>query len=85
MIGSGHLVGAAALVGVDEVDAGRVDLDDGFRRLGGRLGQVFVLENLGTAELMDANGLHNDARLGTADYRLCSKRCQNSRGGSSSG
>src|SRR5205823_2614039 len=51
---------AAALVDVDVVEPRRVDLDDGFARLGRGLGHVLVLERLGTAGSVDANGLHRD-------------------------
>ena len=53
------LVRAGALVGVDEVDAGRIDLDDRFARLREGIGYVFVLENLGAAECMHTNRFHS--------------------------
>ena len=53
-----ELVEAAALVDVDVVEPRRVDLDDRFAWLGRGLGHVLVLERLGTAGSVDANGLH---------------------------
>ncbi len=59
-----YLVEAAALIRVDEVEAGGLDLDDGFARLRDGIGHVFVLEHFRTADLMDANSFHG------ADYTV---------------
>src|SRR3989442_3906328 len=53
-----ELVEAAALIDVDEVHPGRVDLDDRLARFGLGLGGVLELHDVGTAGRVDSDRFH---------------------------
>ena len=57
-------VGALAAGDVGVVDADGLDLDEGLAGCGRRLGRVLVVEHLGPAGLVDADGLHGCRLLG---------------------
>ena len=63
--GVGEFGGVAAFaeVGVDEVDAGGFDADEGFAGAGGWSGEIAEGEDVGGAGGEDLDGLHVDVRV----------------------
>jgi len=51
---------AGADVGVNGVDAGSVDADEELAGSGMKVGDGFELHDVGRAELVDADGFHNE-------------------------
>ncbi len=56
-------IGALAAGDVGVVDADGLDLDDGLAGSGRRLGGVLIVQDLGPAGLVDADGLHECGSL----------------------
>ncbi len=62
-------VAAFAEVGVDEVDAGGFDADEGFARARGGCGKIAEGEDVGGAGGEDLDGLHGRGCQGTTPAR----------------